>query len=311
MQSSDRYYNPRPTTTGGRDYDARQRVAARNILEEVVENTEPEAVTETYTVPSFDEVIAVPMFDKEHTVPNRSFSESFRQSKARAVSIVSINEKWLKYGVPVFAALLIGVGLGLTALSLYNNQKVQEQLSTYATEANDSGEQSSAVVAAGDDDEESNPESTITDPRQPRHISITKAGVSASMTVVGVNSKGNIGSPASIKQASWYSGSSSPLDAGGSALIVAHVGTDRLPGAFSKVHTLEKGDTITLTMGDNAKVTYTVSSLESVPTSNMDMADYLRKPGGSAHELHLITCDGDYNARSHTYSDRLVVTATR
>lgn len=310
MQSSDRYYNPRPTTSGGRDYDARQRVAARNILEEVVENAEPEVTPEAYTVPSYDEVIAVPMFDQEHTVPTRTFSESFKQGKARAASIVSVNEKWLKYGVPVFAALLIGVGLGLTALSFYNNQKVQEQLSTYAAEASDSGEQSSAVVAAGDD-EGTNPESTITDPRQPRHIAIEKAGVSASMTVVGVNSKGNIGSPASIKQASWYSGSSSPLDTGGSALIVAHVGTDRLPGAFANVHTLEKGDTITLTMGDNSKVFYTVSSLESVPTSKMDMADYLKKPGGSAHELHLITCDGDYNARSHTYSDRLVVTATR
>lgn len=214
-----------------------------------------------------------------------------------------IRDGWIKFGIPIVAALLLITGGIMAVLSIKNNLALQEQVETYAATATDSGETTTPATA---------PASTVTDPRAPKHISIDSIAVSTSMTTVGVNTKGNIGAPANIKQASWYTGSDSPIDSKGDAMIVAHVGTDRYAGAFAKLHETKVGDIVTLTMGDDKKVTYRITSSEDVTPEAMDVARYIG--AGADHEgmyIHLVTCTGDYNARTKTYTHRLIVTAER
>jgi len=211
-------------------------------------------------------------------------------------------ELWVKYGIPIFAALLLVTGGIMAVISIQNNIALQEQVQTFTSDAEDSGEtsQTNGVM----------PTSDVTDPRAPKFITIPSLNIAASMTVVGVNNKGNIGAPANIRQASWYKGSDSPVDTKGDAMIVAHVGTDRYPGAFAQLHEIKEGDTIRLTMGDDTQATYTVTESTDVAPEKMDVAQYTGK--GSRHEgmyIHLVTCTGDYNARTKTYTHRLIVTA--
>lgn len=207
---------------------------------------------------------------------------------------------WNQYGIVSIATLLIAIGVVLAVLTFMSNMTVQEQAGVYAQQVADSGE---IGQNAGSGSCES-----ITDSQTPKHITIHSLDISACITVVGVNRKGNIGSPASIKNASWYNKSSSPVDNVGSTLVVGHVGTDKYPGLFAQLYKISKRADIVLTMGDGKIYTYLVTDIKDIDSNKLDMGPYLSR-SGSARVLHLITCTGDYNARTHSYTHRLIVTA--
>jgi len=244
-------------------------------------------------------------FDKEEGAMHigaiaQSVSAEATIAEQRFSSITGFNKIWLQVGIPIVAIALIGIGIGLMFATMQSNMKIEEQVKTFAASAEDSGETAPTTSAENF--------TASTDPRHPVKVKIKSIGVDSNTTQVGVNSKGNVGTPASIKHAAWYTGSASPVDNKGGVLMVGHVGTDRYPGVFAGLHNVTAGDSVEVTMGDGKKVEYAVSRIEDVPSQNVDMGKYLERDGPSV--LHIITCTGDYNARTHTYTDRLIVTAT-
>jgi LPXTG-site transpeptidase (sortase) family protein len=112
---------------------------------------------------------------------------------------------------------------------------------------------------------------------------------------------GDEGSPAS-----WYTGSSTPGEAG-AAVLLGHVNslTDK-SGVFYDLKTLVKGDEITVTREDGATAIFEVYKVEKyVKAEFPTKAVYFPVPGS---ELRLITCDG-YDAPNRRYLDNLVVYA--
>lgn len=258
----------------------------------------------------------MPNFDREMALGTIALFHSRLATNIQKISLFSrLSHAFIRYGILVIALLLIVGGIALTVLSLQDNTKVQKQIDVYATEAADSGEtpsQSSTKSGANTNASTTGfkaDEEVSTNPRYPKHLRISSIGVSALTTKVGINSKGNIGTPANIHNTSWYEGSSSPVDAIGSAVFVGHVGTAQYAGVFASLYKTQVGAEIVVTMGDDKTFTYTVKNIEDIPADKLDMAPYLSYLNGKTRVMHLITCTGDYNARTNTYSHRLIVTA--
>ena len=225
------------------------------------------------------------------------------------------NGIFVKYGLPTFAAFFLLAGVTLVYLSLTNNIEVSKQTKVYATTAQESTAQGGA--GKGDKNGTANSNNTSDpqfsgvsdDPSKPRGVAIPAIGVNAPTTVVGINSKNEIGTPANIHYASWYEGSSSLLDKAGTSIIVGHKGTDRNPGVFAKLSRVQAGADIFVTMGDGAVISYKVASLQIIEPEKMDMMKYLSYLGNTKRVLYLMSCDGSYDGKTYTYSKRVIVKA--
>jgi LPXTG-site transpeptidase (sortase) family protein len=216
----------------------------------------------------------------------------------KASLFASFSGALVQFGIPLAAVILIGAGAGLGIASIVNNINVQNQVKHFASSAKDSGQtdSSSGFVAS-------------TNPREPVKVEIPDLSISADTTKVDVNNKGNIGSPASIKQLAWYDQSSSPIDSTGTALIVGHVGSPTYAGELANLYKIKNGAQIKVTMGDGAVKFYAVSKIENINVDNVKMVNYLPYQNQTTKQLVLITCTGDYNAQTYSYADRLIVTA--
>jgi LPXTG-site transpeptidase (sortase) family protein len=112
---------------------------------------------------------------------------------------------------------------------------------------------------------------------------------------------GDEGSPAS-----WYTGSSTPGEAG-AAVLLGHVNslTDK-SGVFYDLKTLEKGDTISVDREDGATAVFEVYKVENYVKAEFPTKAVYYPVAGS--ELRLITCDG-YDQPNRRYLENLVVYA--
>jgi len=144
---------------------------------------------------------------------------------------------------------------------------------------------------------------------QPKRIEINKIDVFARVSEVGNNSKGQVGVPVNVYDASWYNFSSEVGRKPGSSVIVGHVGFRSIEGVFSKLDELKTGDKITITMGDDRVLNYIVSESKSIKLDDFSMSDYLSYNNQNDSLLHLITCSGSILRGSTSYDSRLVVTA--
>lgn len=220
------------------------------------------------------------------------------QALQKVPFLAAVHATFVQVGLPIVATLLIGGGLTLGVVSIVNNIALQNQVKNYATEANDSGQSNKNAGFV-----------PSTDPKEPIKVEIADLSIIADTTKVNVNSKGNIGSPANIKQLAWYDQSSSPVDRTGNALIVGHVGTSSYAGAFAELHKVKNDAAIKLTMGDGKLVNYKVTKLENIAADKIEMSDYFTKLNQTDKNLVLITCSGEYNSDTYSYPDRLVITA--
>ena len=246
-------------------------------------------LTSSQTAPT---ATAPPVNSADGSIGVGAIAESVAGVGSKISGLTGINALLIQYAVPILAVILIGGGIGLGIASIVNNIAVNNQIEAY-NESTGDGAASGAFVPS-------------TDPRHPVKVTIPSLLLDIDTTQVGINKSGHIGSPSNIKRAAWYTGSSSPADEDGLAVITAHAGSERYPGAFATLYEIKEGDEIDVTMGDGESVRYAVTTIEDINAESIDMAEYLSEP---SKQLLLITCSGDYNARTYSYEDRLFVTA--
>ena len=146
---------------------------------------------------------------------------------------------------------------------------------------------------------------------QPRMIYIPAIGVNARVMSVGVNSKGNIDTPANLNDTAWYDGSAKPGQ-DGQVFIDGHTSfSNSLYAAFNDLPKLHQGDLITIEKGNGEKINYRVSAVETVDADKVDMGKALNPPEGATKGLTLMTCTGTFNYRTQTADKRLVVYAVQ
>lgn len=146
---------------------------------------------------------------------------------------------------------------------------------------------------------------------QPRYIFIPKLGVNARVMSVGVNSKGNIDTPANLNDTAWYDGSAKPGQEG-QVFIDGHTSfSSTINAAFNNLGQLQEGDQITIEKGNGEKINYQVKTVKTVAADEVDMGEALNPPEGATKGLTLMTCTGTFNYQTQTADQRLIVYAVQ
>ena len=146
---------------------------------------------------------------------------------------------------------------------------------------------------------------------QPRYIRIPAINVNARVMSVGVNSRGNIDTPANLNDTAWYDGSAKPGQEG-QVFIDGHTSfSSAIYAAFNDLPKLKAGDQITIERGDGQQINYHVTEIKTVDADKVDMGEALNPPEGAERGLTLMTCTGTFNYRTQTADKRLIVYAVQ
>lgn len=146
---------------------------------------------------------------------------------------------------------------------------------------------------------------------QPRYIRIPAINVNARVMSVGVNSRGNIDTPANLNDTAWYDGSAKPGQEG-QVFIDGHTSfSSAIYAAFNDLPKLKEGDQITIERGDGQQINYHVTEIKTVDADKVDMGEALNPPEGAERGLTLMTCTGTFNYRTQTADKRLIVYAVQ
>lgn len=145
----------------------------------------------------------------------------------------------------------------------------------------------------------------------PTHIDIPAVNVHADVITVGINPDDTIGTPSlsDAKVAAWYNRSPTPGQLG-SSIIDAHVDSSLMSdyrGAFYYLGLAKPGMEIDVTRSDHSVAVFAVDEVENAlksafPTDKVYAATPY--PG-----LRLITCGGDFDAKTREYLGNTIVYA--
>jgi len=136
-------------------------------------------------------------------------------------------------------------------------------------------------------------------------LAIPRLGVDAQIQPVGMDRSGAMASPGSLETVGWFNRGPLPGQAG-DAVIAGHLGLPSEPAVFSNLRLLRPGDSVQVVWPDGRLAKFRVTASELV-AANAHPPGVFAKSG--APRLSLITCDGEWEQASHSYTDRLIVTA--
>jgi len=142
----------------------------------------------------------------------------------------------------------------------------------------------------------------------PSRLIIPALKIDANVQYVGMNDKGNMGTPKGFTDVAWYEPGTTPGEPG-SAVMAGHVDNAiALDGVFKHLGDLHVGDDVYVKRNDGTQVHFVVNDVETYP--------YQETPAnlvfGQSNESHinLISCAGTWMKDLKTYDKRLVVYTT-
>ncbi|MFD0818834.1 class F sortase [Micromonospora zhanjiangensis] len=144
----------------------------------------------------------------------------------------------------------------------------------------------------------------------PTTVAIPKIGVQAQVIGLGVQADGTLEVPPleRAELTGWYRAGPSPGETG-NAVVVGHVDSHVSgPAVFFRLGELMPGDVVRIGRADGTVATFRVDGVKSYPKTNFPtdlVYGSSDRPG-----LRLITCGGDFNRRTGSYDDNVVVFAT-
>lgn len=146
----------------------------------------------------------------------------------------------------------------------------------------------------------------------PRQLIIDALNIDANILPMGVTKDGTMEAPVSAWDVGWYTKSALPGTNSGSTVIDGHINdTLNQPGVFYSLTRLIKGDQIVIERGDGLRFSYSVTLVEQIPLQSVTMSKLLDSPTNAKEGLSLITCGGTYDEKQQTYTDRVVVRASK
>lgn len=144
---------------------------------------------------------------------------------------------------------------------------------------------------------------TVKEAVAPTRLNIPSIGLQSTIVPMGLDKVGNLDVPSGKSgNVGWYAAGTIPGEMG-SAVLDAHVFA-----AFSRLHTVGKGDRIEVAMSDGTTRTFAVTKTKVFKLSDLSPQELYEQDGG--RYLHLVTCAGTLTPDHSTYTHRLVVYAT-
>lgn len=140
---------------------------------------------------------------------------------------------------------------------------------------------------------------------EPKYIHLPSIDSAGYIIKVGIDQRNQIASPNNVNLAGWYTNSLKPGQAGLS-IIDGHVDGKTGPGIFLRLAKLEPGDTYTVDLANDAKLTYQVRRVTMLKVADVPAVLFAQDPA-IASQLNLITCYGNFNYQSAQYDQRTIV----
>ncbi len=143
----------------------------------------------------------------------------------------------------------------------------------------------------------------------PVRLKIPAINVDSAVEYVGLDSGGAMNVPEDPANVAWFKLGQRPGE-NGAAVIAGHYGwKDGKAAAFDNLYKLRKGDKVYIEDDKGAVISFVVrESRRYEPKA--DASAVFESNDGKAH-LNLVTCEGDWNEASKSYSKRLVVFADK
>jgi LPXTG-site transpeptidase (sortase) family protein len=143
----------------------------------------------------------------------------------------------------------------------------------------------------------------------PAWLIIPRIHVDAPIKPVGVDAQGNLGVPSDAVHVAWYKNGPRP-GMPGAAVIDGHLDTKTTPQAvFYNLDELKPGDEMDVLTEDGQTVVFKVASVKEYAYNASTSGIFVSN--GTAPELNLITCAGDWVPEKKIYDRRLVVFGVR
>lgn len=139
---------------------------------------------------------------------------------------------------------------------------------------------------------------------EPTRIRIPSIGVDARLVPLGLNTDGTLEVPR-FEDAGWYAKGPRPGEVG-PAVVAAHLDSMTGPAVFYRLRELTQGAAVFVDYRD-AVVTFVVRTSESFSKTRFPTGQVYGPT--AAPELRLISCDGKYDRKTHTYASNLIVWA--
>ncbi|MDO8512505.1 MAG: class F sortase [bacterium] len=140
----------------------------------------------------------------------------------------------------------------------------------------------------------------------PVRLKIPAIDVNATIEYVGLTPDGAMDIPQKQENVAWYKLGNLPGEIG-NAVIAGHYGTwkNGKGSVFDNLHKLRKGDKISVENSKGETSTFVVRESRRY-TPKADASEVFISTDQKAH-LNLITCEGEWNKVSKSFSQRLVV----
>jgi Sortase domain len=139
----------------------------------------------------------------------------------------------------------------------------------------------------------------------PVAVSIPAIAVNSILEGLRLNGDGSLQTPRDPNRAGWYADGPAPGDQG-AAVFVGHLDSRTGPAVFWRLASLLRGDQILVRRADGRTLTFVVDHSAVFPRTNLPTATVF---GATGSELHLITCNGSWDAQIGRYDHSLVVFA--
>lgn len=144
-------------------------------------------------------------------------------------------------------------------------------------------------------------------PGEPVRLIIPSINVAADVKNVGLNATGAMIAPLNRADVAWLALGARPGESG-VAVIAGHYGRlNGRPSVFDNLHKLQPGDLIVVQDAAAVSYTYTVR-LTKIYEPTADAAAVFDSIDGGSH-LNLITCGGVWDARTKSFTTRMVIFA--
>ncbi len=140
---------------------------------------------------------------------------------------------------------------------------------------------------------------------QPRQIILPTIGAQGYIQKIGLDQHQAVAVPTNIHVAGWFVGQTRPGEPGLS-LIGGHVQGRYQPGIFKNLTKIKPGDTFRIELGDHS-----IRQFQVTRVSKLNLTDtaqqMLLQDKTITHQLNLITCGGNYDAKTKQYDQRVLV----
>ena len=142
----------------------------------------------------------------------------------------------------------------------------------------------------------------------PVRIQIPSVSIDIEIVPVGVEANGFMEIPENVTIAGWYRYGPAPSSDKGSTVITAHV--DALVqglGPFAALSSLPENAEIIVTTDTGVEHRYILESVQNFEKEQLPLDQVFDRSG--APRLVLVTCGGQFDKKSRTYSDNVVAIA--